>query len=40
MVPTGWDFVVIVKKSAATEPDFDRLRDELLALMNEASVPK
>lgn len=36
--PTGWDFVVIVKRSAPVDVSFDELRGELLTLMNEASA--
>lgn len=36
--PTGWDFVVIVKRSAPNDASFDELRTELLTLMNEASA--
>ena len=38
--PAGWDYVVIVKKSAPEERPFDVLRDELLTLLNEASGRK
>lgn len=37
-VPTGYDFVVIVKRSAPADASFDELRSELLTLMNEASA--
>ena len=39
-VPVGWDFVVIVKKSAPGEPGFEQLSGELLTLMNEASTTR
>lgn len=38
VVPIGWDFVVIVKKSAPEHPEFEQLSKELLTLMTEASA--
>jgi len=35
--PVGYDFVVIVKHSAADEPDFEVLRQEMIELMNQAA---
>jgi len=37
-IPIGYDYVVIVKRPRTShEPDFARLREELLRLLNEAA---
>jgi ribonuclease P protein component len=35
--PAGYDYVVIVRKSAPVDTDFDVLRDEMVALLNRAA---
>lgn len=37
-VPRSFDYVVIVKKSADQDPEFDVLQTELLSLMREAAA--
>lgn len=36
-IPSGYDFVVIVKHSAPVDPSFDGLRDELIEAMRNAA---
>lgn len=38
--PGGYDFVVIVKHTAPADPDFTTLRDEMIALLNEAATAR